>query len=335
MRKVFLAVVGVAAGMMVAQAAVSAVPAVECRNCTTPAHEEAVALGLPGTGIRFVYNFRNHTLRKFRVYFDNDLPSNFVTDAVPVDPQPTDGARVETPAGTAVRTLYEMNVDPGVLGIFRTMDAFNATYANAWSKQYRIDIGRLGLTNGDTGPVHFDPQRIGWDFPGGEGLRFVDRVADLLNGANSSAQLDARLSELIHGIIKPSTGVYVEGSGSAGGPGATLGVQFGNIGSEFTIDFCSSDGSCARVRISVTPNGVRSEFLGARDAFDVPFPARSERPVHRDWSRAGLENARSMARFIASRTNGQWAMQGGMNCTRVVLACVETGTHYVCTIHCP
>lgn len=333
MRRDILAAAWVVAGLLGAQAAAAAVPAVECRNCTTEAHEEALALGIPGQGIRFVYNFRHHSIRKFKVYVDSGLPSgSFVTDGVPVEPQPVDGARVQTRSGTAVRTLYEMTVDSDMVVLFREMDAFNAAYADAWSGQFRIDINNLGLTNGDTGVVHFDPQRIGWDYPDGEGFRFMDRVSDLLGGINSSASVDGRLSRLIHGILRPATGISIEG----GVDGAMAGVQLGSIGAEFTVDFCSSDGSCVIVRMTLTTNGLRSDYLGAFDKLDVSFPSlQSTLPIRRQWSGGGIENARSMARFIANRMGGTYSVEAGMTCNRVTMACIETGTSFICKVYCP
>lgn len=334
MRKFSFAAARVAAGILGAQSAGAATLAVECRSCTTGAQEEALALSTPGTGIRFVYNFRNHSIRKFKVYIDRDLPGSFITDAVPVEPQPTVGSREQTPSGTGTRTLYEMVVDRDVVALFQEMDAFNSDYANAWSKQFRVNIGNLGQTNGDIGVVNFDPQRIGWDYPGGEGRRFMQRINERLSDPTSATVVDGRLARYIHRVVVSANSAYVEGNGDGG----TVGLQFafGSVGSEFTVDFCSSDGSCVTVRLTITPNGLRSEYLGAFDKYDVPFPAMNESlPLRREWGRAGLENARSMARFIANRTNGQWTVEGGMNCNRVTLACVETGTHYVCTVHCP
>jgi hypothetical protein len=313
-----------------ANPASAAVPAIECRNCTTAALEEQLALSTPGLGIRFIYNFRLHTIRKFKVHLGN--PGNLVLDAIPVEPQPAGSGRVQTPSGVAVRTLYEMSVDPDVVVIFREMDALNTAFpGSAFSKQFRVDITRLGLTYGDVAPRYFDPQRIGWEYPSGEGFRFLERVSEMLGSSSTAPGVDDRLSRLIHGILSPATGAYIEG-GSGGG---TAGIQFGSIGSEFTVDFCSSDDACTRVKVSVTPNGVKSEYVSSRDKYDVQFPAMSEAaPRRREWGRNGMEYARDMAAFVSQRTGGEYSVQGGPSCSRVVLACSDAGAQWMCVIYC-
>ena len=316
-------------GMVAASAAVAAVPAVPCNNCTG-AQEEQVALSTPGLGIRFVYDLEGNSIRKFKVYLDS--PTNLVLDAVPVEPQPKEDARIQTPSGVAVRTLWEMSVDPDVLVIFAEMRSLNNAYPNALSKQFRIDITNLGLTYGDQAPRYFDPQRIGWEYPGGESVRFLDRVTNMVGSLSQAASVDGRLARLIHGILKPATGAYIEG----GTGGATAGIQFSSIGSEFTVDFCDSDGACTRVRITVTPNGVRSEYMGSRDKWDVIYPTMNgPAPRRREWGRNGMEYARDMAAFIGSRTGGSYNVDGGtVGCRRVVLACSDAGAQWLCTIYC-
>jgi len=308
----------------------AAVPAVDCNNCSG-AQEEAKALATPGLGIRYVYDLPGNEIRKFKVYLDS--PTNFVTDAVPIEPQPAEGARVETPSGVPVRTLWEMSVDPDMLTIFSEMQSLYAKYgAAAFSKQFRVDISNLGLTYGDIAPRYFDPQRIAWDHPGGESRRFMDRVSDLVGGANSSGSVDARLSRLIHNILKPAQAAYVEG----GTGGATAGVQLSSIGSEFTVDFCNSAGACTRVKIGITTNGIRAEYVESRDKWDVMYPNENENtPFRRNWGRNGFEYARDMAAFVTGRTGGEYTIDGGGPiCTRVVLACSDAGAQMLCTIYC-
>lgn len=318
------------AGAIYGTAAGAAVPAVECRNCTTGAQEEQLALSTPGLGIRFVYNFRNHTIRKFKVYLDS--PTNFVADAIPVEPQPIEGARVESPSGVAVRTLWEMSVDPDVLAVFREMDSLNSAYPNnAFSKQFRVDISNVGLTSGDVAPRYFDPQRIGWNYPSGEGFRFMERVNLLLGSSSGASSVDGRLARLLHGILKPATGVYIEG-GTSGG---TVGIQLGSIGSEFTVDFCDNDG-CTRVKITVTTNGIKADYVSSRDKFDVQYPNENEgRPFRRNWDRGGFESARDMAAFVSNRTGGDYTISGTPPiCSRVILACSDNGAQMLCTVYC-
>lgn len=313
-----------------ASTAYAAVPAIPCNNCSG-AQEEQAALSAPGLGVRFIYDLSGNSIRKFKVYLDSPMNS-VVLDAVPVEPQPTEDARVSTPSGVAVRTLREMSVDADVVAIFSEMKAINAAYPNAFSKQFRIDITNLGLTYGDVAPRYFDPQRIGWDYPSGEGFRFMERVNDMVSGANSASTVDGRLSRLIHGILKPATSAYVE-LGTGGGTG---GVQFSDIGSEFVVDFCSSDGSCTRVKVTVTTNGIKAEYVGSRDKWDVQYPNENENvPFRRNWGRHGFEYARDMAAFVANRTGGDYRIEGGGPiCTRVLLACSDAGAQMLCTIYC-
>lgn len=309
-------------------AAWAAVPAVECRNCTG-AQEEQKALSTPGLGIRFIYDLPGNTVRKFTVYLES--PNQFVANAVPVEPQPTIDARVHTPSGVVARTLYEMSVDPDVAEIFNELRAIYVADPNAFGKTHRVDISRLGLTNGEVAPRYFNPQAIAWEYPSGEGYRFVERINDLMAGANSSAAVSQRLSSMIHGVIAPATGAYIEG----GTGGATVGIQFGSIGSSITVDFCNGGNDCAKVKITVTPNGVQSEFVGARDSMDVMFPAMSERPIRREWGRNGFSEARDMAAFIGNRTGSNYSIDGGGPiCRRVVLACSDNGAQMLCTIYC-
>jgi hypothetical protein len=329
MLRKYLVIFGLAAACHSA-ASLGAIQAVECNNCSG-AQEEQKALSTPGLGIRYVYDLPGNEIRKFKVYLDN--PTNFVTDAVPVSPQPKLDVNVQTPAGVAVRTLWEMSVDPAMVVIFGEMRSLYVKYgAAAFSKQFRVDITNLGLTYGDVAPRYFDPQRIGWEYPGGESRRFMDRVTDLVGGANSSASVDGRLSRLIHGILKPAQSVSVEGSTD----GAGGGVTFSGVGSEFTVDFCNSADACTRVKISITANGIKSEYVESRDKFDVLYPTMNEtRPMRREWGRNGFEYARDMAAFIASRAGSPYTVEGGGPvCRRVVLACSDAGAQWLCTVNC-
>jgi len=314
--------------MVAAGAAGAAVPAVPCNNCSG-AQEEQTALSTPGLGIRFVYDLQGNSIRKFKVYLDS--PTNLVLDAIPVTPQPKNDGRVSTPSGTAVRTLWEMSVDPDVASIFSEMRAIYVIDPNAFTKTHRIDISRLGLTHGEIAPRYFSPQAISWEYPSGEGFDFLERVNDLMSGRNSSAAVSGLLSRMIYGVLSPATGAYIEG----GTGGATAGVQFGSIGSSMTVDFCNNDGDCVRVKITVTTNGIQSDFLGARDSQNVQYPTMSERPIRREWGRNGFTEARDMAAFIAGRTGSNYNIDGGgPTCRRVVLACSDAGAQMLCTVYC-
>lgn len=325
----YLAIVGLAAAGY-STAGLGAIQAVECNNCSG-AQEEQKALSTPGLGIRYVYDLPGNEIRKFKVYLDN--PTAIVTDGFLLSPQPKLDTNVQTPAGVAVRTLYEMSVDPSMVVIFSEMRSLYVKYGPAaFSKQFRVDITNLGLTYGDVAPRYFDPQRIGWEYPGGESRRFMDRVNDLVGGANSSGSVDGRLSRLIHGVLKPAQAVSVEGSAD----GVSAGVTFSGVGSEFTVDFCNGSDACTRVKITITANGVKSEYVESRDKYDVPYPTMNEtRPLRREWGRNGFEYARDMAAFIASRSGSPYAVEGGGPvCRRVVLACSDAGAQWLCTIHC-
>lgn len=306
----------------------AAAPAVECRNCSG-AQEEQRALSTPGLGVRFVYDLAGNSIRKFTVYLES--PNHFVTNAIPVDPQPALDTKVHTPAGVAVRTLYEMSVDPDVVAIFNEMRDIYLSDPSAFGKTHRIDISRLGLTRGEIAPRYFNPQAIAWEYPSGEGFEFLERVSDLMQGQGSAGGVSQLLARMIHGVLAPATGAYIEG----GTGGATVGVQFGSIGSSITVDFCNNDGDCARVKISVTTNGIQSDFLGARDSMNVQFPPMSERPIRREWGRSGFGEARDMAAFIANRTGSNYLVDGGGPiCRRVVLACSDNGAQMLCTVYC-
>jgi len=137
---------------------------------------------------------------------------------------------------------------------------------------------------------------------------------------------------LIHSVLKPATAVYIEG-GTGGGP---VGIQLGSIGSEFTVDFCDGSDACTRVKITITPNGIKAEYVASRDKYNNTFPAMNEpAPRRREWGLNGIEPARDMAAFIASRTGGSYSISGGtQGCTRVVLACSDAGAQWLCTIYC-
>lgn len=325
----YLGILGFVGAISYSVAGLAAVPAVECNSCSG-AQIEAKALATPGLGVRYIYNLPGNEIRKFKVYLD--MPTNIVTDAVPVEPQPKEGSKVQTPSGVAVRTLWEMSVDPDVATIFREMRSIYTAYgSSAFSKQFRVDITNLGLTYGDTAPRYYDPQRIGWDYPSGEGFRFMDRVNDLVSSANSAGSVDSRLGRLIHGVFKPAQSAYIEGSPD----GVTGGVTFSSIGSEFTVDFCASDGSCTRVKITVTANGLKSEYVGSRDKWDVQYPSGTETNIRRYWGRNGFEYARDMAAFVANRTGGDYTIDGGGPiCARVMLACSDAGAQMLCTVYC-
>ncbi|TDR46553.1 hypothetical protein DFR29_10385 [Tahibacter aquaticus] len=327
MKKFVAAVLCMAAWGAIGEAR-AAVPAVACNNCSA-AQEEQLALSTPGLGLRFVYDLAGNSIRKFKVYLD--VPNNFVLDAIPVEPQPTEGARVQTPSGVAVRTLWEMTVDSDVASIFSEMRAIHLIDPNAFSKTHRVDISRLGLTHGAIAPRSFSPQAIGWEYPSGEGFEFLERVNELLSGRNSSAAVSGTLSRMIHGVLSPATGAYIEG----GTGGVTGGIQFGSIGSSITVDFCNNDGDCARVKITITPNGIQSDYLGARDSLNVQYPTMSERPIRREWGRNGFQEARDMAAFVANRTGSNYSIDGGGPiCRRVVLACSDAGAQMLCTVYC-
>lgn len=315
------------AGMLTGSAN-AAVPAIPCNNCSD-AQEEQAALSAPGLGIRFIYDLPGNSIRKFKVYLD--MPTNVVLDAIPVEPQPKEDAKVPTPSGVAVRTLWEMSVDPDMVAVFGEMRQLYQQYPNAFSKQFRVDITNLGLTYGDIAPRYYDPQRIGWDYPGGESRRFMDSVNNLVGSSSSAGSVDARLSRLIHNILKPAQAAYIEG----GTGGVTGGVQLTSVGSEFTVDFCNSDGSCTRVKITITTNGIKSEYVESRDKWDVIYPAGTETNIRRFWGRNGFEYARDMAAFVSNRTGGDYRIEGGGPiCTRVMLACSDAGNQMLCTVYC-
>lgn len=295
------------AALFYSPAAAAAVPAEKCNYCTG-AQEEQLALSTPGLGVRFVYDLPQHTIRKFAVYLD--VPGRFVTDAVPVEPQPTHGARVQTSSGVALRTLYEMSVDPDVLSVFGEMDSLYASNPQAFSKVHRVEISRVGLTSGDLGPRRYDPRAIAWEYPGGEALQFLDRLGDVFASPPDTEFLDRTLYRLIHGIGIPASGAYIEG-GSGGG---TVGANFSDVSREITVDFCNQEGGCTRVKLTISSQGVRAEIVGSRDAQNVPYPQMSERPLRREWGRNGFESACDMASFVTGRSGGNYTVTGGPVC---------------------
>lgn len=287
-----------------------------------------MALSQPGLGVRFVYDLPQHTIRKFKVYLDS--PTNFVTDGVPVEPQPKEGARVQSPSGVAVRTLYEMSVDPDALSVFHEMDVLYAANPRAFSKIHRIEISRVGLTAGDSGPRRFDPRFIAWESPAGEALEFQDRLADIFASQPDTRFLDPTLFSLIHGVAIPASGAYIEG----GTGGATVGINFSDVPREITVDFCNNEGACTRVKLTISSQGVKSEIVGSRDAQNVDYPRQTELPLRRTWNRDGYESARDMAAFVTSRTGGNYTVSGGPVCRSVVLSCVDAGPVYACQVYC-
>lgn len=287
-----------------------------------------MALSQPGLGIRFIYDLPQHSIRKFKVYLD--VPANFVTDGVPVEPQPKEGARVPSPSGVAVRTLYEMSVDADVLSVFHEMDTLYANNPRAFTKTHRIEISRVGLTNGDIGPRRYDPRAIAWESPGGEALQFLDRLSDIFASPADTRFLDPTLFSLIHGIGIPASGAYIEGGSS----GATLGINFSDVPREITVDFCNNEGACTRVKLTISSQGVRSEIVGSRDAQNVPYPQLTEVPLRRQWGMNGFELARDLAAFASGRSGGNYTIQGGPICRRVILTCVDAGPVYQCQVVC-
>ncbi len=117
-------------GLVAASAAVAAAPAVPGNNCTGT-QEEQVALSTPGHGIRFAYDLQGNSIRKFKVYLDS--PTNMVLDAIQIEPQPKEDARVQAPSGTAVRTLWDERRSRRACGLRRDAAAVPIPAARAAS----------------------------------------------------------------------------------------------------------------------------------------------------------------------------------------------------------
>jgi len=105
-------------------------------------------------------------------------------------------------------------------------------------------------------------------------------------------------------------------------------LELGNIGSEFTVDFCDGDDACTRVKVSIALNAIKADYAGSRE-MNEPAPRR------REWGRNGMEYARDRAAFVTGRTRGSYCIDGGTQCTRVVMECSDAGAQWLCTIYCP
>ncbi len=328
MKNLFLLLAMAAVGLGFTQASSAAVTSYPCHGCTLAQEEQAV-LAKPGIGIRYVHNFTQHRIRKFAVVLDSAGRAATV-DGVLLAKEPADFTRA-TPAG---RDLYEMVVDSGMASIFLAADKLYAK-DRTWfsSKHRRIDMRQVGLTQGEIAPREFSPAEIAWDGPNsGEGSDFLDRLDFLFEGRTSSASVSPELAEAMHDVGIPLQNVYIEGNAE----GPTVGASFADgPPKEIIVDFCNSRGECVRVKITVSPNGIKTEFVHAQDSQGVNYPNESEQNINRNWRQGGREAAGDMGRFISGARNGTFII-GDVppNCGRIVLACSDIGTAYRCQMFC-
>jgi len=309
-------------------AARAAVPAFPCHGCTL-AQEEKAALSRPGLGVRFVYNFTHHRIRKFAVLLDSANSAAHL-DGVPVAQEPADYAK----AVPARRDLYEMVVDAAVIPVFTAADNLWAT-DRRWfsSKQHRAELEAVGQTEGTLGPRAFSPANVAWDGPAsGEGRKFIQRLNFMLKSRATTAQLGPGLAEALHDIGVAIQNIYIEVSAE----GPTAGISFADgPPKEITVEFCNSSGQCIEVKLSTATNGVKVEYVGATDAEGVSLPSITERAIERVWGPGGREAAGDMGRYVAGARNGRFI--GGSvasSCGRIVLACTDAGASYVCQTYC-
>lgn len=328
MKRFLLSLALAAAGIGMAQTSSAAVPGYPCHGCTL-AQEEQAALAKPGLGVRFVYNFTNHRLRKFAVYLDSARATGAI-DGVFVASEPMDFSRA-SPSG---RDLYEMVVDPGMVPIFAAADRLWAT-DRSWFKQaqHRAELERVGQTPGTLGPRPFSPPDVAWDGPGsGEGRLFMQRLAFMLSSRSTTAQLGNGMAEALHDIGVALENVTID----VGTDGASVGATLADGPTKETlVEFCNSKGECIAAKLTTSKTGVKIEYAGATDAENVSYPSSAERTIERRWGPGGREAARDMGRFITTNRNG--ILNTGnvaANCGRTVLACSDAGTQYVCQMFC-
>lgn len=327
--KRFLLSLGLAvAAVGVSQSSSAAVPGYPCHGCS-PTQEEQAALAKPGLGARFIYNFTNHRLRKFAVYLDSARSTGTI-DGVLIASEPKDFSR----AAAAGRDLYEMVVDPGMVPIFTAADSLWAK-DRSWFKQqaHRAELESVGQTPGPLGPRAFSPADVAWDGPGsGEGRLFMQRLGFMLSSRSTTAQLGNGFAEALHDVGVSLQNVTIE----VGTEGGSVGVALADGPTKETlVEFCNSKGECIAVKITTTSNSIKAEFAGATDAENVAYPSSTERTIERRWGPGGREAAGDMGRFITSNRNG--ILNTGnvpANCGRIVLACSDAGTQYVCQMFC-
>lgn len=327
MHRLFFLFVLPAVGLAASQASNAAVPAYPCHGCTL-AQEEQAALAKPGLGVRFIYNFTNHRLRKFAVFLDSARASG-KTDGVLVASEPADYSR----AVAAGRDLYEMVVDTSMVPIFTAADRLWAK-DRSWftNKRRRAELEAVGQTVGTLGPRAFSPADVAWDGPAsGEGRAFMQRLEFMLSGRGTTDQLGPGFAEALHDIGIAVQNAYIEVSAE----GPTGGVSFAEVYKEITVDFCNARGQCIEVKLSTNSNGIKVEYAGATDSQGVSYPSIAERTIERRWGPGGREAAGDMGRFISSNRQGTFTI-GDMapNCGRIVLACSDIGTAYRCQMFC-
>lgn len=330
MKRFFLSLLLAATGFGLSDVTNAApVPGFACNGCSL-AQEEGVALAQPGLGVRFVYNFSSNRLRKFLVVLDSARATSAI-DGVFLAKEPADYSKA-TPSS---RELYEMAVDAAMVPIFATaVDLWRKDPSWFTTKVRRIDIDRVGVTQGDISVREFSPREVAWDGPlSGEGINFLDRVDLLLEGPYGTSQMSPELSQMLHGVAFAMQNVTIQG----GTDGAlSVGVTFGGSPpKEIVVDFCNSRNECVRVKITTSP--YKLELIGARDSQDQAYPYNDQMNVNRNYpnSPGGREAAGDMGRFISGRREGNF-INGNVapNCGRIGLACSETTTAYVCKLFC-
>ncbi|UXI67772.1 hypothetical protein [Tahibacter amnicola] len=284
----------------------AAVPAFECRACT-PAQEQGMALAKPGQGLRFVYDFASHSIRKFDVVYH------------------TGGGN------KAIREALEMPVDADVQRLFALYDALHTRSPVLVEQgQIRVDVASLGVTEGSSGVRFFDLARVAWHASTGqEYQRFMGRLSAMLASPPDTRMLSGELADLLHGINLGFKSTYVEG----GTGGATVGVSL-EKGATITMEVCDGDGICSVVHINTTADNALTYEKTIDTRSDNVLPSQQMSFPHA-WNFYDRNDAREFGERIARSTGGHFSM-GILSCTEVVLTCARQGstTFIGCRVDC-
>ena len=322
--KLFLRFLVAAWAILPCAAAFARVPALRCEGCDAQAMRGR-ALGLPGTGLRFVYSYDSHAIRKYEVWLDTaNLAGPGTPEEAAVASTPGEGmaSAVPVPSG-ATREIEELPVDAAMGALFVELDALHAAQPELVEfGRTRLDITRLGESMWtDHGLSYFDPRQIAWDFndahpslSGQAYLDFIQRVRD--EGAVRYPELGKFLELTIR-----AQGLTIQGSRA----GPELGVSFTEMDRVLRFEFCNAADDCAVMDISVVNGVVSYAYVAAWDGTRHAYPSQwSDYPLGQRFSpfSGGLEGARYFGEWVGRKGGGGFRMFGA-NCRVYIVSCAR------------
>ena len=297
---------------------------------------------LPGTGLRFVYSYESHAIRKYEVWLDPaNRPAPGTPEQAAVAATPAEGmdGAAPDPSG-ATREIEELPVDAAMGALFAELDALHQAQPPLVEfGRTRLDITRLGESMWtDHGLSDFDPRQIAWDFNFPRPLNSERAYKDFMQRVKDEAALRFPEVEKFLELTIRAQGLDVQ----AGRTGPEVGISLTELDRVLHVEFCTVADDCAAVDVSVVNGTVSYTYAGASDGSSHPYPSQwDEYPIGVRFSpfSGGLEGARSFGEWVGRKGGGGFRMVGA-NCRIYIVSCAKMArsdgrlAHIGCRLDC-